>query len=266
MHASSSISALQMQVPALDGLAGIDEFYRSVLGMQHIQFGTDEYSCAYSATGCRIVFRERAVGPFINRDTNQYWKVGITVKNLDVAVRYIREQGVDVSTPRQFRDIGYMSHLTDPNGFNIELLQRRFEGREQAVAEGHPVGVQATLAHITLRVTDIESAKRYFGDELGMRLMSVQPVAGYRFCLYFYTWSDEALPNTDLESVHNREWLWARPYAFIELQHLQAPDAVIHKRESHIAGFEGFSYQCAGMNERFVSVDSDDFAGAGFRP
>lgn len=261
MEVGCGIRALHLQVPALDG---VDEFYRSVLGMQHrfTTAGVDvpspdamEYSCAFSETACRIVFRKRDVEPFVARDNNQYWKVGVTVKNLDVAVQYLREQGVDVSPPRQFRDIGYMTHLKDPNGFTIELLQHGFEGHEQAVADGHAIGGQATLAHITLRVTDIQAARQYFAGELGMRLMSVQPVSDYHFCLYFYTWSNEGVPNADLESVDNREWLWARPYTFIELQHLQTPDAVIHQKESNAAGFEGFSYQCAGRDERFVSSE-----------
>ena len=125
MQERCRISALYLQVPTLDG---VDEFYRSTLGMQNhfaeadFDADTDQYSCAYSESACRIVFRKRDVKPFADRANNQYWKNGITVKNLDVAVRYLREQGVAVSAPRQFHDIGYMSHLKDPNGFTIELL------------------------------------------------------------------------------------------------------------------------------------------------
>ena len=260
MQQRCSISALYLQVPTLDG---VDEFYRSTLGMQNyfadadfeadFDADADQYSCAYSETACRIVFRKRDVTPFADRANNQYWKVGITVKNLDVAVRYLREQGVAVSSPRQFHDIGYMSHLKDPNGFTIGLLQHGFEGHEQTVADGHPVGVQATLAHITLRVTDIQIARRYFAGKLGMRLLSVQPVSSHQFDLYFFTWSDEVLPNTDLKSVDNREWLWARPYTLIEIQHLKSSDAAIHHTEANTAGFDGFSFQCTDSGEQFVS-------------
>ena len=33
----------------------------------------------------------------------------------------------EVSDPTQFYDIGYLCHLTDPDGFSIELLQHTFE-------------------------------------------------------------------------------------------------------------------------------------------
>ena len=80
-------------------------------------------------------------------------------------------------------------------------------------------GGQATLAHITLRITDLPAARELCENKLGMRLMSIQPVQERNFSLYFYAWSDEPLPNPDLEAVENREWLWARPYALLELQH-----------------------------------------------
>ena len=134
-----------------------------------------------------------------------------------------------------------MCHLIDPEGFSIELLQQGFEGNERPAGEGHPIGAQATLAHLTLRVADIHRAQDYFGNELGMRLMSVQPVPERDFCLHFYGWSDEALPDPDLEAVANREWLWARPYTLVELQHLQAAPS-INLPDAGRAGFAGFSY------------------------
>ena len=46
MQEGSNISALYLQVPMLDG---VDEFYRSALGMQNhlakADFDTDQYSC-----------------------------------------------------------------------------------------------------------------------------------------------------------------------------------------------------------------------------
>ena len=74
-----------------------------------------------------------------------------------------------------------------------------------------------------------------------MRLMSVQPVPERGFCLYFYSWNDEPLPDPDLEAVANREWLWARPYSLLELQHLEAANQVTAPQPS-AAGFGGFAF------------------------
>ncbi|MEM8646822.1 MAG: VOC family protein, partial [Pseudomonadota bacterium] len=158
------------------------------------------------------------------------------------AVEYLTEQGWSISAPRQFRDIGYMCHLTDPEGFHIELLQQGFEGNHgPAPTSGHPIGAQAILAHLTLRVTNLDAAQRAFGGEMNMRVMSVQPVPERSFCLYFYAWSDAPLPQPELEAVGNREWLWARPFTLLELQHLEAASSVSAPRPGH-AGFAGFAY------------------------
>jgi len=246
------ITGLALQVSALDG---VREFYQDVLGMPYLRSDDDHLCCAYSESSCQVTFHKNSVTAFVDRPHNFYWKIGITVRDLDIAVHFLNEQGVDASAPRQFRDIGYMSHIKDPNGFIIELLQQGFNGNEHSVPKGHPIGAQATLAHITLRVTDIDAAKRFLENELGMRLMSVQPVTDYCFCLYFYAWSDESLPDPDLESVENREWLWARPYTLIELQHLQSADTKIHRPDKTEAGFEQISFRCINCAERTMTSD-----------
>ena len=123
--------------------------------------------------------------------------------------------------------------------------------------DGHPIGTQATLAYITLRVSDMTSAADYFENALDMRLMSVQPVSEHGFCLYFYAWSTETLPDPDLKSVENREWLWRRPYTLIELQHLETSGASVRKAEAHTCGFDGFTYADEEEDRPFTVSVSD---------
>ncbi len=207
-------------------------------------FGTaDEPLLGYDSEQCLLELLDGADEPYVARTDGLYWKIGITLRDLDHAVNHLKQSGLAVSEPRQFGDIGYMSHLRDPAGFAIELLQHGFKGRAQPAGTGHPVGGQATLAHITLRVNDIAAARADLEGRLGMRLISVQPVTDYGFCLYFFCWSDEVLPDPDLESVANREWLWARPYALLELQHV--PGGTISEPDSgrDEAGFAGFGWR-----------------------
>lgn len=247
-----TIKTHHLRVNSLEGLTG---FYRDVLGMQVFHADAGRLEFGFDPAGGHVVFHRADVAPFVARANDFYWKIGITLRDLDAAVSYLRENGAQVSDPRQFRDIGYMSKVSDPCGFIIELLQQGFVGNQQPLPPGHRVGAQATLAHITLRVTDIDAAKRYFGETLGMRLMSVQPVEEREFCLYFYCWSDEALPDPDLESPANREWLWARPYTLVELQHLTSQDATVYKSAITDAGLEGFSYGAGGTDDpSFVHV------------
>jgi catechol 2,3-dioxygenase-like lactoylglutathione lyase family enzyme len=214
-------------------------FYGRYLGMRN--FGTQEVPLlGYDPTQCLLELRGAARQPYNSGRNDFYWKIGITLCDLDHAVDFLRQQGWPVSDPRQFGDIGYLCHLSDPQGFSIELLQQGFEGHKSPAGEGHPIGEQSTFAHITLRVNDISAARSFCEQDLGMRLMSVQPVTEYGFCLYFYCGSDENLPNPDLESVGNREWLWKRPYALLELQHVFSGQVNQPVLDDDHAGFGGF--------------------------
>ena len=252
----SSGTIIKTQNLRIGSLDGLSDFYGRLLGMRSFHEASASVSFGFSAESCRLVFRKTNVSSYCARPNDFYWKIGITLRNLDAAIAFLRKNELDVPDPFQFRDIGYMTKINDPNGFIIELLQQGFEGNEKPVPDGHPVSVQGILAHITLRVTDIASARRFFEERLRMRLMSVQPVEAYGFCLYFYSWSDETLPNPKLEAVDNREWLWGRPYTFIELQHLQSAASQTHKTADAEAGFDGFAYGDRDSEAlSFVSID-----------
>lgn len=256
MPSGRLISSHTMRVPSLEGLV---EFYSGILGMRTVQ--DDAQTCAFAlGPDCaQLIFRVADVTAFESQPNDFYWKIGLTVRDLDAAVEHLRSQGLDVPTARQFRDIGYMTKISDPSGFPIELLQQGFAGNPLPLGGGHPIGTQATFAHITLRVTDLAPSTQFFGEALGMRLMSIQPVPEYGFCLYFYAWSDEMLPDSDLEAVANREWLWQRPYTLIELQHLLSPDAAVRKVGPSTAGFEGFGYGIPGAGPQ-THVSMKDLA------
>lgn len=231
------ITRHRIQSNSLDGLK---EFYVNCLGMKEKAF-KNGLSFQFQSNGCELVFVETICQSYTASPTDFYWKTGITVKNLDAAVGFLRNLGLAVADPVQFQDIGYLAHLKDPQGHVIELLQQGFEGNEKSIGSNHPLGSGATVAHISLRVADIERSGLYLTDQLDMRLMSVQPVEGRGFTLYFYGWSKEVLPNLDIRAIENREWLWRRPYTLLELQHFHQPVALNVKNDGE-AGFEGFSY------------------------
>lgn len=217
-------------------------FYTQTLGMRN--FGTAHAPLlGFDPERCLMELHAGAAQPFEPAPRDFYWKVGITLRNLDQAVHHLKQVGWPFSEPRQFRDIGYLCHLRDPQGFTIELLQQGFQGHEKPATAGHAIGGQATLAHITLRVSDIASARTVCEQALGLRILSVQPVRELGFCLYFYSADGETPPQADLQSVDNREWLWERPYALLELQHVfdgRVASPVIAPNQ---AGFVGLAIQ-----------------------
>ncbi|WP_164660778.1 VOC family protein [Tropicibacter sp. Alg240-R139] len=210
-----SLNTLRLRVADPKGLA---TFYRDVLGMNATVEGNG-WRVGYEGEDADLLLAPGG-GGYTHDQGQRYWKIGITVPNADVAVDHLRAAGVEVSDPRQFLNIGYMAHLSDPEGFVIELLQHDFEGnRPDGVADAKGPFTQGCIGQLTLRTGDIQAEDRRCRD-LGMRLLSVQDVEPYGFDLHFYAFTNEQPPNADLWSVENREWLWKRPYTTLEFQHI----------------------------------------------
>ena len=122
-------SQITMAVP---DHASIAKFYRQTLGMTDQRDGL-----GYGAQQAHMNFLQQSTPA--DKADGFYWKIGITVANLDAAADYLRQSGVSISAPRQFADIGYMAHCTDPAGATIELLQQYPMGGERDIGDSHPV-------------------------------------------------------------------------------------------------------------------------------
>ena len=219
-------------------------FYRDRLGMRVIAEqrgivdGEDEMRLVlgFEATGTQaaleLVHRKRWTNdPAIaHRPTSKdrYWKIGMTLPQVDLARDRLVESGVPVSAPEQFRDIGYLCHLADPDGYVIELLQHRFAAnhRPSPPDPSFTLGSRPTLGQVSLRVADAEASLAFYVDTLGLRLLSRQMVDPPGFTLYFLADTDDQPPDPDPDAVLNREWLWQRPYTTLELQYRWAASNV----------------------------------------
>ena len=209
------LSGLHLRVADPDRLAA---FYADTLGMSVQTLGADR-RVGYAGQDADLLLVPGG-GGYIHDPGQRYWKIGITVPDIDLAAAYLRQKGVQVSNPKQFLDIGYLCHLQDPEGFVIELLQHDFEGnRPENAAEPSAPFADACIGQITLRTGDI-AAEDEFCRAQGMRLLSMQDVGQFGFDLHFYAFTDQVPPNADLWAVENREWLWKRPYTTLEFQHL----------------------------------------------
>ncbi|WP_271949656.1 VOC family protein [Ruegeria faecimaris] len=208
------LSALRLRVADTDRLS---EFYRDAMGMTARRQGAS-LRLGYAGQDADLLLMPGG-GGYTHDRGQRYWKIGITLPDVDLAAAFLREKGIEVSEPDQFLDIGYMCHLTDPEGFVIELLQHDFRGnRPDGIADPKTPFADARIGQITLRTGNI-AAEDAFCRAQGMQLLSVQDVAQYGFDLHFYAFTDEVPPNADLWSVENREWLWKRPYTTLEFQH-----------------------------------------------
>ena len=57
-------------------------------------------------------------------------------------------------------DIGFLSHISDPDNYTIELLQFTFEGTKKnfKMKDSHPLKQLPVFGLITLRVSNIEAS------------------------------------------------------------------------------------------------------------
>lgn len=208
------LSGVRLQVENPEQLA---RFYADVFGMG-LRAEGETWRAGYAGEDADLILLRGGRRAAHSRD-ERYWKIGICLPDLDTACEQLRQKGVEVSAPHQFRDIGYMAHLHDPEGFAIELLQHDFqESRPDGAGDpAQPLGGGAHVGQITLRTGDVESELATHAD---MKLLSVQDVSEFGFDLHFLAYTNETPPNPDLRSVANREWLWRRPYTTLEFQHI----------------------------------------------
>ncbi len=242
MSAATSLAGLVLQVTSPERLA---EFYVQHLGMR-LSGKEDELRLGYDLTDAYLALRpSRSPAAYKHHPNDHYWKIGITLPNIDVAYAQLKVKGINVTEPRQFRDIGYLCHITDPEGFQVELLQHTFEGQPRTSDgdEKLPLGGGARIGQITLRTTDLETELDHYQTQMGMTLLSIQSVPDYDFDLYFLAFTNETPPHADLTSVQNREWLWQRPYTLLELQHRLKPGAIITPAAAKKTGYEGLRFK-----------------------
>ncbi|MEP1206463.1 MAG: VOC family protein [Rhizobiaceae bacterium] len=192
------------------------EFYCSTLGMRRFGDSIVGYDNAVEA---KLHFFQCSE-PYQARPNDLYWKIALSVPNIELACQQLRQRNIEINPPFQFQDVGYLAHFTDPEGYTIELIDHWFEGqRPDLVLDAGLLGGGAHFSLLTLRAADIEPVQSLC-RELGMTPLAVEPVEGRGFTLYFYGFTDETPPNSDLRAVENRPWLYQRPYTVLEIQHV----------------------------------------------
>jgi catechol 2,3-dioxygenase-like lactoylglutathione lyase family enzyme len=198
------------------------QFYCDVLGMTAFENGTVGYGGGECALRFVPTSADADPQPYVGQPSDVYWKIALSVPDIELAVAQLQAQGIECSAPRQFRDVGYLAHFTDPEGLPIELIDHWFRGERPAdepIAQGFGGGAHLSL--ITLRCADIMEVEPQI-LELGLVPYSVQPVLPYGFTLYFYGSPDLKPPSEDLTAVENRPWTYQRRETVLEIQVLHA--------------------------------------------
>lgn len=151
-----------------------------------------------------------------------YWKMSISIKDVDIARNKLLEKDIEVSTAFQVPNVAYLCHFFDPDGYALELIQHEFEQNhiKEKENKNYTLGNKAIFSLITYRVKDINKSLDFYKNTLDMELFSKMKVHQRGFELYFLGYSQETLPNKDIEAIENRTWLWQRDFTMIELQYI----------------------------------------------
>lgn len=194
-------------------------FYCDILGMRDQGDGRVGYSEAEAAL--RFV---QAEAPYTPQPTDLYWKIALSVPNIDLAFEQLQMSGVHCTEPHQFRDVGYLAKVIDPEGFTVELIDHWFEGERPDMPHNETLlGGGAHLSLVTLRTANIADVEPIILG-FGMKPLSIQSVEPNGFTLYFYAFTDEEPPSADLGALENRTWVYQRPYTVLEIQHIHSLD------------------------------------------
>lgn len=223
------------------------QFYCNILGMSDLGNGKVGYSPQQAAL--QFVPAER---PYQATGSDSYWKIAISVANIELAYAQLKAQGVTVSKPAQFRDVGFLAKITDPEGFTVELIDHWFAGqRPHSPLNNNLLGGGPHLSLVTFRSADIASLEPQI-LAMGLTPLSIQPVKPYGFTLYFYAFTDEMPPSADLHAIENRTWVYQRPYSVLEIQHIHQLDKTTDKKE----GYGGYESLTVSADQRYQSISS----------
>ena len=145
----SSVS-LRVQNSKIDGLK---HFSTKVLGMTNVLSWDSEEDAdlfvipqhhpkhpeciqKHDSVDLKIVSKSN-LGPYNASREDLYWKIGLALNDVNAAVdtinaanklsQNVKANEASIQHGKQFFDIGFMTHLNDPCGFSIELLQTTFE-------------------------------------------------------------------------------------------------------------------------------------------
>lgn len=209
------------------------DFYVNILGMKLIKkFKEDEkeffhliFNLDTKEATLELIYDKNNKQTKYLKDSNRltgYWKMAISIKDVDIARKKLLEKGIEVTAAFQVPNVAYLCHFFDPDGYGLELIQHKFEQNHKQVKEDdtYALGNKAIFSLITYRVKDIKKSLQFYEKDLKMKLLSKMDVHQRGFELYFLGYTKDELQNKDIEAIENREWLWQRDFTMIELQYI----------------------------------------------
>ncbi|MFC5046531.1 hypothetical protein ACFSTE_03085 [Aquimarina hainanensis] len=159
--------------------------------------------------------RSSTIKPYDQDGIDNYWKFSLFVDDIQKIYTELLKLNHPVGAPFQFGNIGYLSHTTDTEHHQIEFIQKTFKQNEILNTDE-----QIALGLLTIRTKDPVKIIKFYEDILDLKLFVRMYVnRGDGFTLYFLGNKNLQAPNTDIDVIENREWMYQQSHLFIEIQY-----------------------------------------------
>lgn len=218
LYISNTKKSLDFYINSL-GMTLLNSFKKDGKEIFHLSFEK-----ASKQAILELIYDENSLTKFPRNVDNLegYWKIAICIKDVDIARRNLINNGVKVSEAFEVPNVAYLCHFEDPDGYTLELIQHKFNKNHKKEDEdtNYILGNKPVFSLVTYRVKDIKKSIDFYINELGLKLYSKMDVSFRGFMLYFLAPDIDKLPDNDVSSIKNVEWLWQRDFTLIELQHI----------------------------------------------
>lgn len=217
------------------------DFYQNILGMKllkkHESQDQTHYFLSFNEATLELVYRpenDLEVPPQPSK-TVGYWKFSVAVDSITSMRELLVKKGISVGEIFEVQGLALLCHLTDPNGYCIELVQKTLKlGSVNKKAAN-------TFNLLTLRVKNLEHSSAFY-HSVGMKTIYTYRSEERKMTLAFLS----SLDNVDaiMQKPHCslEEKLWQSPYTLLELQHLDGTqnDPSFMYKVGEDTGFLGF--------------------------
>ncbi|WP_394245481.1 VOC family protein [Vibrio astriarenae] len=201
------------------------DFYQNALGMKLIKHGEVEgrthYYLSYNSKQATLeLIHSLGIEFTVSTQpsvTEGYWKFTIAVDDLDSSRDQLIKRGVSVESSFEVKELAYLCHLTDPNGYCIELVQKT--NKTPLSTNVFHSGHSNSLNLSTLRVKDAAQSLNFYRS-IGMDLAYTYRSDERKMTLYFLAPAELNKELNALSKINLEERLWQSSHTLLELQQL----------------------------------------------
>lgn len=193
--------------------------------------------------------------------TEGYWKISIAVSQLEEVREILIRNEVTIGQCFEVPNLAYLCHLTDPDGYCIELIQQTLKVNTPKIdgINHHMLDFNPTFNLCTLRVKNIQKSLPFY-NSLGFELIYTYQSKERAMSLYFLIAKNDEKFKQACSLTGVEQAMWQHSSTILELQQFdntaQASDFSYNTNTN--TGFLGLSIKDSAKNiQQYCSISYD---------